>query len=199
MIKDSLKNAVIEKLIYKPERHTFEVTFKRAGSTVPHVSLFTYQYFPEMEPIAFLDEKLRIGESVHFWLKSVSELTDDGWVELQKVFSSSKSPFKMGKDKKALLGMCLEGKVGISENLTPYIYVVGGKAGFRFSEAEIKMILKDPSNSLKTTSKQNVRMSGEGIEYNAKNNELSLNHGDIYLSGNSVNQLVTLFRRARLV
>jgi hypothetical protein len=95
--------------------------------------------------------------------------------------------------------MCLEGKVGISENLTPYIYVVGGKAGFRFSEAEIKMILKDPSNSLKTTSKQNVRMSGEGIEYNAKNNELSLNHGDIYLSGNSVNQLVTLFRRARLV
>lgn len=137
-ISDKLK---IFDLRYAKNRHTFEVAYGAPTAiTAAGSSLLTVENFPDHAPFKFLDENVQVYEEVLVFLKKEEILKAEGWKNWgKKSMKKDGLMFKIGAEKRKLLGTAQKGKIGLTEKFEPYVFM---SDGWRFSPNEVQCILK---------------------------------------------------------
>lgn len=178
---------------YNEEKFHFEVECVMPGQHFAGVYTLNKSNFPTHTPFTILDEKVQIGEILHVWIKQESELLSEGWkANTKNTISNALSPFRIGKNKKPYLGGAHKAIVGIDSKFRPFVRI----KDFRFSPNELKCVLKSDMIFQGQTARL-ASSIGEYV-YNADNNTLHCPEG-MNLGKETINNLIDLFRRAKLI
>ncbi len=157
---EKLLNKPVIQSKYRDDLFTYEVQF---DISQPPILLDLEKV--EHNRLKFLDEMVLIHEPVTVFLKTEKELLNEGWQPWGKssLILKDSEAFKIGKEKAKLLGKQLKGRIGITRQLQPFFFDLNNH--WRFSEKEIKLILKDLFNK-----KENKEISVKSGTYQYKAN-----------------------------
>ncbi len=195
MLEQLLANIKLYDVKYRDDIFTFDVAWGSADSTVATSrALLNGKNFPDHTAFKFVDENVQVHEKVMVWLKDEAVLLTEGWEKRGKSSLVKKGiKFKLGEEKRLLLGSAQTGKIGITKDLEPFFFT---EAGWRFSPAEIKMVLKTGFIA-KPRSNEITTMSGV-LRYEESNNSVYLPDGKI-IGGQLLKDMRTLLKFAKLI
>lgn len=169
---------------YRPDSHTHVIGLTGGGEVLLHKD-----YFPDKTTLPFLDEKVEIGEVVEFLLKDEKTLREkENFVDISKKTIGTSGTFKIGPEKKRLLGLSTSGTIGITKNFKPYIYT---KEGWRFTEKEVLAIIK---SDVKVETKD---FSSGAFSYSSDKKELWVNGQ--FIDQDQIKELVYVLTGAGLL
>lgn len=189
LIDDTIK---VMNVKYNAKHFHFEIECIMPGHTAPNVYPLDKRFFPKHSPVQFLDEQVQVGETVQVWIKEEEVLKSEGWKDITKhTLSNPESPFKIGKGKKVYLGGAHKGLICLNEKFQPFVNI----KGYRFSEKEIKCILR-LDNLFSSKNAEIVTSRGAWV-YNAEKQNLASPYGTF--SNEEVTNLIDLMRQARLI
>jgi hypothetical protein len=180
---------------YKDDKFTFDVTFGPENAAAPSSKmLLTAKTFPNHQALSFMDEKVQIHETVMVWLKDEATLISEGWEKRGKTSLAHKDvKFKLGEEKRKLLGSAQTGKIGVTREFEPFFFTA---EGWRFSAAEIKMVLK--TGFLEKPRSIDINTQSGVLRYDSQANLVQLPNGTS-VSGQMLKDLRTLLKFAKLI
>lgn len=195
MLEKLLANIKIFDFQYNDQHFTFDITWGNQNSTVPQTrSLLTNKQFPTHTPFQFLDEQVQIHDKLMFWLKDEKTLLAEGWQKRGKSSLVHKNvKFKLGEEKRQLLGTVQQGKIGITREFEPFIFI---ENGWRFSPAEVQMVLK--MGLVEKPRATKIQTASGIFTFDPVNEAVVLPSGHTF-SGQMLKDLRTLMRFAKLI
>lgn len=182
---------------YSSEDHTFRLSINTVSSLSPIDIILTKQNFPNHTELEFLDESVQIYEDVSVVLKDRKELKLNGWVESEnkKRLISKNSRFFIGGFKRKMLGNVYTGKIGITKDFEPYVFI----NKYRFTPKEIKCIIKNETLKLSSSDKDvTIDLKQGRFTFNAANKKLSL-PASSFTTGEHLNDLLFFLKKAKLI